>query len=109
MEGTVVANIDDEKYLPVVITHEKGDFHFQSNGRWDEYLQKEMSSIKLTTIEDYHVNIDSLKDMDFTYEIIFPYEPTEEQVRLWIRAFASDKEDEFLTEILKKLEEFGVQ
>jgi hypothetical protein len=109
MEGTVLVVIDDEKYFPVVITHEKGDFHFQTNGRWNECLQKEISGNKLTTIEDYHENIDSLKDMDFNYEIIFPYEPTEEQVRLWIRAFASDKEDEFLMEVLKKIEEFGVQ
>ena len=109
MEGTVLVCIEDEKYCPVVITHEKGDFHFQTNGRFDTLQKEGISHEGLETIEEYREKIDSLKDIDFTYEIIFPYKPTEEQVRLWIRLFAPEKQQEFLRKILKKIDEFEVK
>ena len=106
MDGTLLACIKDEKYCPVVITLEKGDYHFQTDGTYDTILKGGAQCKELFTVEDYQEKRDSLNDLDFTYEIIFPYKPTEEQVRLWIRLFAPTKEEEFLHEIQKKIVEF---
>ena len=109
MDGTLLACIKDEKFCPVVITLEKGDYHFQTDGKYNTILKEGARGKELFTVEDYQEKRDSLNDLDFTYEIIFPYKPTEEQVRLWIRLFAPTKEEEFLREIQKKMEEFEVK
>lgn len=106
MDGTLLVRIKDGKFTPVVITLEKGDYHFQTEGKSDSTPKEGVQDKEMTSFEAYQEKLSTLKDMDFKYEIIFPYKPTEEQLRLWIRLFALDKEEMFLREIQKNMEEF---